>query len=536
MIGVSEIIANPVNASLENPSVSLRDAAQWEKYFPAGSSEAGVEVNLRSVMGYPPIYRAVTLIAAKCAGTPKQVIETETKQPNRNHPAFRLVGKNQQTSPLYNSLQFVKAMTVQAQLYGNAWAAIFENGRGEPVELVMMDPLSTVKTVVNGRVYWSTLVDGKVVAVADEKVIHIPSTSVDGIEGWAMLDLMRDALGLPIAAQRYSSRFFSNGSNLSGVLMVPGHFSEDKIRNTISAWEKMQTGLTQAHKIALLQDGVKWLPTSADPEKSQLNETRDHELRATVSNITGVPPHLLGDPTRTSHNSLESENTSLLQNCLRPWFDVWEAELNGKLRSQQDKLTNRVTVEFNTRDLLRMEFEKRVNGYAKLKEIGVMTSNDILRSENMPTIGEEGDKRYVPVNWMEIGAEQTPEPQPEAEPMEEDTTADNKSVDVLRAMVESSVSRSLKIERERVVKAAGTAKNFIAWVDKFYGSWTKDDTLGSVDVDTLFTDHAAGSKRQLLDVAGSVTATNLPGAVAECVATWDERGETLTQKVISKVI
>jgi len=539
--GVTELI---VNASpLENPSVGLRDPAAWASHF-GGESTSGIDINFRSVMGYPPIFRAVSLIAAKCAGTPVQVIDRESKVVQTGHSAARLVGKNQQASPLCNSLQWWKTMTLHAQIYGGGWSMIYRNHRGEPSQLHLLDPLATVKMIVNGELWWATEIGGEMVPVSDRDVVHISSITPDGIEGCSMLDLMRNALGLPLAAQQYSSRFFSNGSNLSGILMVPGHFDEMKIKNTISAWDSMQTGLTKAHKIALLQDGVKWQPTAADPEKSQLNETRDHELRATVSNITGVPPHLLGDSTRTSHNSLESENVSLLQNCLRPWFDVWEAELNSKLRSDADKRANKLTIEFNVRDLIRMEQEKRVASYAKLKEIGVMTTNQILAAENMPTIGDEGDIRYVPANWIRSDQPQ-PEPNPQptstqpAATMTESTPAASSapaSPGVLRSMIESSVTKSIQLESDRVVQAAKAESGFMRWVEGFYDQWPQKSVVAGTDVLEPFIHHAAISKAQLLDAAGSATDTTLAGCVADCVATWNDRTETLTNQVLEDTI
>ena len=529
--GVTEYV---VNASpLENPRVSITDPQVWEAYFGQSTSSAGIEVNLRSVMGYPPVYRAVSLIAAKCAGTPLQVIERETKEPLRDHFAFKLVGKNQQANVMMNSYQWARIMTVDAQIYGGGWSVIDRDNRGRPVGLMRLDPMSTCKAIVDGRLYWTTRVDNETVSYADEDVFHLSSISPDGLQGWSMLDLMRDALGLPLAAQQFSSKYFANGSNLSGVLMVPGHFSPEKIQNTMNAWNKMQTGLEKAHKIALLQDGVKWQPVSVDPAKSQLNETQDHELRATVSNITGVPPHLLGDSTRTSHNSLESENISLLQNCLRPWFDVWESELNQKLRTRKEKKENLLTIEFNTRDLLRMEFDKRVTGYAKLKEIGVLTTNEIRKAENMPAIGPEGDERYVPANWV---------PATEAEPMETNETPDPPAPEpmrnALRAMIASSVTKSLQIESEKVVRAANSASNmrdYVAKVDQFYTSWVgKTSTMSGLAVHA-FHAHAEDSKRQLMDVINSTTETGFAGSVSDCVATWEGRAEALTDEILKEL-
>ena len=161
-------------------------------------------------------------------------------------------------------------------------------------------------------------------------VLHIRGLSSDGYSGYDVISLMKDALGVGMAAQRFGARFFGQGSNMSGILMVPGHFDEQKIKNTIQAWNTMQTGLTNSHKIALLQDGVKFQQMTISPDQAQFLQTRQYEVRATVANITGCPPHKLGDDTRTSHSSLEAENQSYLDECLDTWLCEFETGVQSE--------------------------------------------------------------------------------------------------------------------------------------------------------------------------------------------------------------
>jgi hypothetical protein len=185
-----------------------------------------------------------------------------------------------------------------------------------------------------------------------------------------------------------------------------------------------------------------------------------------------------------------------------------------------------------------------VASYAKLKEIGVMTTNQILAAENMPTIGEEGDIRYVPANWIRSDQPQ-PEPNPQptstqpAATMTESTPAASSapaSPGVLRSMIESSVTKSIQLESDRVVQAAKAESGFMRWVEGFYDQWPQKSVVAGTDVLEPFIHHAAISKAQLLDAAGSATDTTLAGCVADCVATWNDRTETLTNQVLEDTI
>jgi len=539
MYGVTEVLVNPVQpiaGSLENPNVSLRDAAAWHDVFGGGESTSGAQVSFESVLGYPPMYRAITLIADKLAGTPIDVIDRETRETDRNHYAFKRLGKYQRTNPWTLSLNFKRAISIHAQTYGNGYAVIDRDGAGRPTQLVLQEPTNIHKALVEQpdgsfQLWWGSWdLKGNLVPVHNDDMFHLPNAATrDGIEGMSMLNLMRNALGLPLAAQEFSSRFFSNGANLSGILMIPGSLSDEKIRNTMRAWESMSSGLKRSHKVALIQDGVKYQPSMADPEKAQLTETMDRELRATVSNITGVPPHLLGDNSRAGYNGLEAENASLLNNCLRPHFDTFEAEANDKLRLEAEKNQDTVYIEFNVRDLRRMEFDKQAAAHASLVAVGATTTNDWLRSQNLPTIGEEGDKRYVPMNWQEVGADPvTPDPSaPETPPQ---------AMQSLRALVTTSVTKSLQVERDRAVRASREAGNFLAWMDAFYPKWVSN-TAGQL------TDAARGpleayateSHSTLLNVTGSVTADGFEAKVISCVDGWDARRDQLVDDICKEL-
>ena len=313
---------------------------------------------------------------------------------------------------------------------------------------------------------------------------------------------------------------------MSGLLLCPGHFSDEKIRNTISAFNKIQTGITQSHRIGLLQDGVKWQPISVSPQDSQLLATRAHEIRATVANILGCPPHKIGDDSRTSHNSLESEQMSYLSECLDTWLCEFEQEANSKLLTEQQKNSDSHFIEFNRNALLRMNANDRADYYTKMQMNGNMTVNDVLRAESMPVVAE-GDRRYRPANLIEIGN------QPEQGEAPTETTGDSSPAAAsLRAMVSGSVSRSLQIEKDRVIKAASNEKNFLKWIDDWYPQWIENATLPAPEAESAFSAHAQASKIALIDVASCTSQTELAGAVAECVATWSDRGQLITNKIL----
>ena len=540
-----------VNASpLENPSISLRDPAVWQETFGGGSTQAGVSVTASSAMGYPPVWRAINLISGDVASLPLKVYRRMPdggKESASSLPAYNLMRRK--ASQDVKAFDMIRTITSHALLRGNGYAAIIRNGRRDPVELVLLDPAETYPAKVDGELWYVTRVDNDEIKMRSRDVLHIRGLSPDNYVGYDVVTVMAEALGVGMAAQRFGARFFGHGANMSGLLMVPGFFPEEKIRNTMAAWRDMQSGLDNSHKVALLQEGVKFQQLQMSPEQSQFLQTREYEVRQTVASILGCPPHKLGDPTRTSNNSLESENVSYLNDCLKPWLREWEAECDDKLLSETQYANDTHFFAFNRNALLQMEAKDRAEVYSRHLEHGTLTINDVLRAEDLPTVGDLGDRRYRPANLVEIGEEsdaelakqQMQQAQPDDdedndsdEPEEDNSETESRERTMLKAMITSSVTKALEIEAQRVVKAAEKETNFVAWMDKFYQQWISNAELPSSESHAAFVEHSIRSQKEIFDVVSCSTPDSLSTAVAECVATWSDRGNIITERIMGE--
>jgi HK97 family phage portal protein len=547
MYGVTEIVVN----SLPVVTSSITEPGWRTLHGGGGKSTAGIEVNELTAMGYAPFWRAVNLIASDVAGMPCDIFKRQRdggKKYAAEHPAAALL--RDKPSAWWSARTMIETGTYHANVFGNAYLPIVRDMNENPVEIGLADPCGMmIKVMDDGQKWYIWHIRGQPVRVPDRDMIHIKGLSRDGIIGLCQLDLFRNALGVGMAAQEFGGRLFSQGANMSGLLMVPGHFSEEKIRNTMSAWNEMQTGLNKSHRVALLQDGVKFQPMSIDPDKAQFLGTREFEVRQTVSNITGVPPHMLGDATRTSHNSLESESQTYLSRCLNPWLKRWEAELRAKLMTPKERMKETHVIEFNRESEVQMEGEKKVNMLYRQIESGMMTRNEARSLMNMPRITDEeqgGDDYYHPANWMVAGEEpDTDEPtgadpmmEPEDDPEETETPEEAKSSSLLRAMVTASVTEAIKIERTRVVQRAGMqADKFTTAIDEFYATWTDNTAPGLTDsaARVCVISHAEASKKLLFDVHAVSTVGSLKANVQDVVASWDARAENLITELMKAV-
>lgn len=545
--GVTEFVVNavPVIANaITEPG--------WHTMYGTGTkSSSGIEVTESSAMGYAPFWRAVNLIAADVAGMPCDIFKRQKdggKKYAADHPAATLL--RDRPARWWSARTMIETATYHANVYGNAYLPIVRDMSGAPMEIGLADPCGMIIKIMDDGTKWYCWWQGsKPVRVQDRDMIHLMGMSRDGIMGLCQLDLFRNALGVGMAAQEFGGRLFSQGANMSGLLMVPGSFSEEKIRNTMAAWNSMQTGLNNAHKVALLQDGVKFQPMSIDPDKAQFLGTREFEVRQTVSNITGVPPHMLGDSTRTSHNSLESESQAYLSRCLNPWLKRWEAELRAKLMTDKERMKDSHVIEFNRESEVQMEFDTKISAMATQIYNSILTPNEARRLLNLPSAGPYGDRFYRQANLMVVGeddkdepaeADSMADPQDPAEvPMDdpEDLMTD-KSKSLLRAMVTSSVTSAIKLESAKMIqRAAMQADKFPAAVTEFYQTWTENTVPGLSDsaCRVAVISHAETSKKLLMDVHSVSTSGSLKANVTDVVATWDSRAEKLISSLMKAV-
>jgi hypothetical protein len=214
------------------------------------------------------------------------------------------------------------------------------------------------------------------------------------------------------------------------------------------------------------------------------------------------------------------------------------------LLSEKERIKDTHCIEFNREAEIQMEFEKKINGIYRQIECGVMTRNEARNLLNMARITDEeggGDNFYHPANWIVADEPDITEtPETETEPTEEDPLPETEyaASSLLRAMITSSVTEAIKIERTRVVQRAGMqADKFTTAVDDFYATWTENTVpaMTGSSARTLIISHAEASKKMLFDVHAVSTVGSLKANVQDVVASWDKRAENLITELMKGV-
>ena len=377
--------------------------------FLMGSSTSGKRVNERSAMQMTAVYSCVRILSEAIASLPLNVYQyngTGGKEKAYGHPLFHLL--HDEPNPEMTSFIFRETLMTHLLLWGNAYAQIIRNGKGEVVALYpLMPDRMQVDRDDKGRLYYQYMMTsadaptmkGSTVILDPSEVLHVPGLGFDGLVGYSPIAMAKNAIGLAIAAEEYGSKFYANGAAPSGVLEHPGTLKDPaRVRDS---WNAAFGGSANSHKIAVLEEGLKYTPISISPNEAQFLETRKFQIDE-IARIFRVPPHMVGDLEKSSFSNIEQQSLEFVKYTLDPWVVRWEQALQKVLLSEEEK--NRYFFKFNVEGLLRGDYASRMNGYATARQNGWMSANDIRELEDLDRIPAEngGDLYLVNGNMMPL--------------------------------------------------------------------------------------------------------------------------------------
>lgn len=360
-----------------------------------GGSTSGKAVNERTAMQMTAVYACVRVLSEAVAGLPLHVYryrEDGSKEKALKHPLYRIL--HDEPNPEMSSFNFRETLMGHLLLYGNAYAQIIRNGRGEVVGLYPLMPAKmTVDRDSGGNLYYlysrgsddapEAGENGQVYLPPDQ-VLHIPGLGYDGIVGYSPIAMAKNAVGLGIATEEYGAKFFANDASPSGILEHPGVLKNpDKVRES---WNKLFRGSVNSHQIAVLEEGLKYQPIGISPDQAQFLETRKFQLNE-IARIFRVPPHMVGDLEKSSFSNIEQQSLEFVKYTLEPWLMRWEQAMGRRLFTESEKES--YFIRFNVEGLLRGDYESRMNGYAVARQNGWMSANDIRELENLDRIPAE---------------------------------------------------------------------------------------------------------------------------------------------------
>jgi HK97 family phage portal protein len=395
-------------AGIFGPSQGLDDPGHWLfRALGGGRTNAGKSVSEFSAMSFSAVYAAVGLIADSLAQLPFGVYQVTDKGTfaRPQHPLHNVL--RLRPNPFTSSFTWRQTGQHHVLLWGNGYSEIQRNNAGQAIGIWPLLPDRTYPRYSDDgeSLIYYTSIDGKQVTLPGDDVLHVKAIGFDGLVGYSPLHMQRQAVGLAAAAEEFGSKFFANDAKSGGFLHHPGKLGVEAQKNLIDSMGKEgQGGLGNAHRIKVLEEGMKFVSTTIPPDDAQFLGTRSFQVEE-IARFYRVPLVLMNSNERTSAlgSSVEQLLQAFVQWTLLPWAEQWEQEANEKLFSEREKRAGFI-VRFNMDALVRGDMAARGEFYKTLWNVGAINGNEIRGREGMNP-DPDLDAFYRPLNFVRVGSD-----------------------------------------------------------------------------------------------------------------------------------
>lgn len=409
-----------------------------------GRTLAGVAVTPDTALSIAAAWACLRYISQGVGMLPWHVMKKGAKggETAPSHPIDYLLCNR--PNPEWSSFQFRETLLHWALRWGNGYAEIERDVLGRAIALWPIHPDRVIPlrdpdtNVLYYKIHNGTLPPTRL-EIMD--MFHIRGFG-DGPVGVNVVAYAAESLGWARAAQLFGAAFFGNGMNVNGVVQLKGNLDDVGLARLTAKLKKKFGGIFRAHEPLVLDNGSEWKATQVEPDKAQFIATNQH-LVEEVARWFGVPLHKVGHLIRSTFSNIEQQSIEAVIDCLMPWAKRLEEEADYKLFGQ-----NRpgLYTKMNFNSQLRGDSAARAAFYTVMRQEGVFSANDILRLEDMNTIGPEGDKRVMQSQYttLEKIGEDAPEPvlppaapgSGKTDPTKPEPAADDQSDNIDAAFVE----------------------------------------------------------------------------------------------------
>ena len=393
----------------------------WNIY--GNDTPAGENVNEHTALSYSAVFNAISLISGTVGALPLHLVRRQGKTTSHaiDNSLYDLLHTT--PNPYMTAMTFRECMMAHMLAWGNGYAEIVRNGKGETVALWPITPDRISPRMEDGVMYYEITVDGERKVLPRERILHIPGLGFDGYVGYSVVQMARNSIGLGKAMERFGSNYFGQGTHPGIIVSHPGKLSETAHKNIENSLSSTYSGLGKSHRLMLVEDGMRLEKIGIPPNDSQFLESRQFQIPE-VARWFNLPPHKLKDLTKSSFSNIESEQISFVVDSLLPWGIRLEQAYNMQLLSK-DERSRGLYFKHIFEGLLRGNSKDRAEFYKAMFNIGAITINEIREKEDLDPV-EGGNVHLVPLNMTTLDkAGQAKEELPEAEP---ETEADNDQV------------------------------------------------------------------------------------------------------------
>lgn len=309
------------------PQMTISDPSGW---LGANRTGSGVAVTETSAMGSTAFFRGVSVIASTIATLPLKTYSTSKDDARSGVPSvFDNPG-----AQFFTPFEWVELVMVHLVIHGNAFLLHLYNTDGQMVGLFPIHPSLVSpewRTDANGNIVgkvFKSTVNGRAMVYDESQMTQVTGLGSDGLRGYSVLELARNAIGTGLAGDQAAARMFASGMLVGGLVSTDDPtLDRNEGKALIADLKARLTGSHNAGDIALVNASLKFTPWTMSAEDAQFLESRQYQVEE-ISRLLGVPKVLLAEDGASSWGTGIGQLLSYMQ---KTTFVPWTSRLEQRL-------------------------------------------------------------------------------------------------------------------------------------------------------------------------------------------------------------
>lgn len=390
----------------EQRGISVIDPSLWRSTMQGGNILSGVTVTPETAMNFSAVFAAHKILAESKAMLPLQLyrrLKPRGKETATKHPLYNVL--HDVANPEMDAYIVNEVITGNAVGRGSGYAKIDYDADGKITALwpIPSGRVARRRDVNLKLVFDVSLPSGETKTFRSDEIFWVRGFSPDGINTYTPIQLQRQGIGLALAAEGYGATFFGNGARPSGVLQSDNTLTDPAYERVKKSWNESHQGVSNANKVAILEEGLKWQDTSIPNEDAQYLQTRVFQIEE-IARWYRIPNMMLNmSGANSTYASVEAYGLQFVIYTLFPWLVRWEKAVSTQLLLSSER--NEYFAEHVMAAILRGDTTSRYAAYATGRQWGWLSVNDIREFENMNPI-DGGDIYMHPSNMVDASQPQ----------------------------------------------------------------------------------------------------------------------------------
>ncbi|NQX67973.1 phage portal protein [Paenibacillus alba] len=389
----------PYESDFTNPKDWLLDLMGGTK------TQSGERVTPETAILNSNVYTCASILGGDVGKLPIQIYRSKKGGLERDssHPVAILLGER--PNKYMSAYTFKETMMLHMATWGNAYAFIEWDDNGRPAALYPMHPaLTDIRfDPTTGDLWYVTTIpqagNGEQRKLRASDVFHLKAIGTNGLKGITPISVIREKIGIQQSSEKFLGAFYSNGTTTSGILKIPTQLDKPAKDKAREEWQKLQSGLTNAHKIAILDAGMDYQSLGMPLADAQFIETQRFGI-SEVAKIYKIPGYKLGVLDGAKFSNMENQSGEYVKSTLQPIFVNWEQEIHYKMFSPPERKV--YYAKFNVMSELRGDSTSRAAFYKEMIGMGVYNINEVRDMEDKDNMGDMGDKHLVSLNYTTL--------------------------------------------------------------------------------------------------------------------------------------